>query len=223
MSIRMSMKAIWWAMLAVCACMVCACGNAAEQTHTEQVKQHQKKVVAPKKKTVHVYFFDGFKDALGKNTIKELDEVFDSVEFEGVIPYPDSAYYAPRNRYKADKLVRHIKALQKGTSDLEIGFASKDISAAVHGHDDFGIMGWTRISLKTAVVSTFRVKGANAQNRDFFKLVIHELGHTEGLQHCKNSRTCYMRDAKGTYHLHELTDFCPTCKAHLIKRGWHLR
>ena len=91
MSIRMSMKAIWWAMLTVCACMVCACGNATEQSHTEQVKQHQKKVVAPKKKTVHVYFFDGFKDALGKNTIKELDEVFDSVEFEGVIPYPDSA------------------------------------------------------------------------------------------------------------------------------------
>lgn len=60
------------------------------------------KSIEARKKTVHVYFFEGFDRKLGEKTIAQLNEVFDSVAFEGTIPLPDSAYYARNKRYKAD-------------------------------------------------------------------------------------------------------------------------
>lgn len=173
-------------------------------------------------KTIHVYFFEGFNKTLGNNTISELRQTFDSVSFEGVIPFPDSAYYAPRNRYKADKLVKHIRQLQASPSELVVGFSPKDISDRIHGYEDFGVMGWTRHSLHSSVVSTHRLADKSRLQSDFVKLVLHELGHADGLPHCKNSVSCYMRDANKKNHLPELDGFCDKCKTHLSKRGWNL-
>lgn len=174
------------------------------------------------KKTIHVYFFEGFNKSLGEKTLKELENTFDSVAFEGVIPFPDSAYYAPRNRYRADKLVRHLKQLQASTSDLVVGFSPRDISDSLHGYEDYGVMGWTRYALRTSVVSTYRLKKKTLQS-DFVKLVLHELGHADGLPHCKNSSSCYMRDANKQNHFPELDGFCDECKKYLTKRGWKLK
>lgn len=173
-------------------------------------------------KMVHVYFFEGFNQSIGEATINELKNIFDSVAFEGVISFPDSAYYAPRNRYRADKLIRHLRALQSSSSDLVIGFIPKDISCRVHGYEDFGVMGFTILPLHTAVVSTHRLKVKSRLQSDFLKLTLHELGHADGLHHCKNDSTCYMRDANGQNHFPELNGFCEKCQAHLAKRGWKL-
>lgn len=177
--------------------------------------------VAKPKKTVHVYFFEGFNKELGNKTIEELKNTFDSVAFEGVIPFPDSAYYAPRHRYKADKLVRHLRKLQ-ASSDLVVGFSPKDIADRVRNYDDFGVMGWTRVSLRASVVSTHRLAVKSRVQSDFLKLVLHELGHADGLPHCKNSTSCYMRDANMQNHFPELHGFCNKCNSHLTKRGWKL-
>jgi archaemetzincin len=56
----------------------------------------------------------------------------------------------------------------------------------------------------------------------FYKVAIHELGHTQGLPHCEN-KTCYMRDAEGGNPLEEEVDFCKTCKMFLKNRGWVLK
>ena len=171
-------------------------------------------------KIVHVYFFEGFDNSLGEVTMNELKHTFDSVAFEGIIPFPDSAYYAPRNRYKADKLIRHLRHMQSSPSELIIGFSSKDISCSVHGYNDFGVMGLTICPLHTAVVSTHRLAVKKRIQSDFLKLVLHELGHAEGLPHCTNDSTCYMRDANKQNHFPELNSFCEKCETHLAKRGW---
>lgn len=180
------------------------------------------KTASKRQKTVHVYFFEGFNKTLGNYTISELRQTFDSVSFEGVIPFPDSAYYAPRNRYKADKLVKHLRQLQASPSELVVGFSPKDISDRVHGYEDFGVMGWTRHSLHSSVVSTHRLADKSRLQSDFVKLVLHELGHADGLPHCKNSVSCYMKDANKQNHFPELDGFCDKCKTHLSKRGWNL-
>lgn len=180
------------------------------------------KTASKRQKTVHVYFFEGFNPSLGNSTVDELRQTFDSVSFEGVIPFPDSAYYAPRNRYKADKLVKHLRQLQASPSELVVGFSPKDISDRVHGYEDFGVMGWTRHSLHSSVVSTHRLADKSRLQSDFVKLVLHELGHADGLPHCKNSVSCYMRDANKQNHFPELDGFCDKCKTHLSKRGWNL-
>ena len=204
--------------MAVSMSMICSCSNKEESKET---KREDVKAVANTKKIVHVYFFEGFNKSLGDNTMKELKHTFDSVAFEGVIPFPDSAYYAPRSRYKADKLVKHLRQLQ-ASSELVVGFSSKDISDRVHGYEDFGVMGWTRISLHSSVVSTYRLSDKSRLQSDFVKLVLHELGHADGLPHCKNSVSCYMRDANKQNHFPELDGFCDKCKTHLSKRGWNL-
>lgn len=186
---------------------------------TEVLSVH-KELTTENAKTVHVYFFEGFDQSLGEVTINELKQIFDSVAFEGVIPFPDSAYYAPRSRYRADKLIRHIRTLQSSPSELVIGFSSKDISCRVHGYEDFGVMGLTIIPLYTAVVSTYRLKVKSRLQSDFLKITLHELGHADGLHHCKNDVTCYMRDANGQNHFPELDGFCERCEEHLLKRGW---
>lgn len=197
-------------------CFLCSCNN----SNTENQPTQKKSVKTEKK--IHVYFFEGFDTTLGNQTICQLENTFDSVVFEGVISFPDSAYYAPRNRYKADKLVKHLRHLQSSTSELVVGFCSKDISDRVHGYDDYGVMGWTRHSLRSSVVSTHRLADKSRLQDDFVKLVLHELGHGDGLPHCKYSSTCYMRDANKQNHFPELTGFCDKCTKHLIYKSWNI-
>lgn len=96
-------------------------------SNKEDAKETKTEVKAESQllKTAHVYFFEGFNQSHGNNTINELRQTFDSVSFDGLIPFPDSAYYAPRNRYKADKLVKHLRQLQASPSELVVGFSQK--------------------------------------------------------------------------------------------------
>ena len=201
------------------ACLLGSCNNNSK----DKVDAHKAKAEIKAKKTIHVYFFEGFNKYLGENTLNGLKETFDSVAFEGTIPFPDSAYYAPRQRYKADKLVKHLRHLQPSNSELVVGFSSKDISDKVHGYDDFGVMGWTRHSLRSSVVSTHRLADKSRLQEDFVKLVLHELGHADGLPHCRESSTCYMRDANRQNHFPELFGFCDKCTKHLKSKGWKLQ
>ena len=201
------------------ACFLASCNSNSK----EKVDAHKAKTEVMAKKTVHVYFFEGFNKSLGENTLNELKKTFDSVAFEGTIPFPDSAYYAPRQRFKADKLVKHLRQLQASSSELVVGFSPKDISDKVHGYDDFGVMGWTRHSLRSSVVSTHRLADKSRLQEDFVKLVLHELGHADGLPHCKESTTCYMLDANKQNHFPELFGFCNKCTKQLKSKGWKLQ
>ena len=203
------------------ACFLGSCNNNSKEKGDTPKAKTEVKVMA--NKTIHVYFFEGFNKSLGENTLNKLKETFDSVAFEGTIPFPDSAYYAPRQRYKADKLVKHLRQLQASNSELVVGFSPKDISDKVHGYDDFGVMGWTRHSLRSSVVSIHRLADKSRLQEDFVKLVLHELGHADGLPHCKKSTTCYMRDANKQNHFPELFGFCDKCTKHLKSKGWKLQ
>ena len=65
----------------------------------------------------------------------------------------------------------------------------------------------------------------NAQDlkdeKQFFKVAIHELGHTQGLPHCPE-KSCYMRDAEGGNPTDEEVEFCPKCKKHLRTKNWEI-
>lgn len=205
--------------LALATALLSSCGNN-KTPHTEDTESSSK---SQPTKVLHVYYYDGFNTTLGDMTIAQLKTVFDSVALEGTIPFPDSAYYMPRERYKADKLLKHQRALCPSKTNLVIGFSAKDISVAVHGYDDWGIMGLGSAKLKSCVISTYRLKNKENLKNDYYKLALHELGHCEGLPHCNHSETCIMRDANKRYILPQLTGFCPSCNAHLINRGWNLQ
>ena len=147
----------------------------------------------------------------------ELKKVYSKVQVKQPIPLPNYCKNYDKSRYRADSLIRYLK---NRTPDgyLTIGLTTRDISANKGNDADFGIMGLGYRPGKSCVASLFRLHGTNKLEK-LYKVSIHELGHTNGLPHCP-VKTCLMRNAEGKDHLNEEKEFCPSCKATLVKAGW---
>ncbi len=161
-----------------------------------------------------------FKD-INHETVAKVAEgirnVYPNVKVLDAIEFPENTYYKERNRYRADSI---IKFLNKETKEgfVTIGLTAKDISATRGKIRDFGIMGLGYRPGKACVASSFRLSKEN-RDEQFYKIAIHELGHTQGLPHCPE-KMCFMRDAEGKNPTNEETDFCKKCKTFLINKNW---
>ncbi len=115
-------------------------------------------------------------------------------------PLPKVAYFAPRDRYKADKLLDVLAADTPAKFTKVIGLTVRDVSTKKGKIDDWGIFGLGALGGRPCVVSTFRLRSGNATDEVFLvrlvKVVNHELGHTFGLDHCPTAG-CFMQDAGG--------------------------
>ena len=169
-----------------------------------------------------VILIQPFKD-LSEKDLKEVAEnikkIYPLVKVLEPIDFPENSYYKPRNRYRADSI---IKYLQDNTKNgfVTLGLTSKDISATKGKNPDFGLMGLGYKPGKACVASKFRLNKKN--NEQFYKVAIHELGHTEGLNHCPE-KSCFMRDAEGGNPTDEEKDFCKKCKNYLKMKNWKFK
>jgi len=161
--------------------------------------------------------FSGIDPLLTDSISRQIKRTGYNVFIKTAIALPTNAFYLPRNRYRADSLIRTLS--QPPNSDtLVIGLTEKDISATKGQVQDWGVMGLGYCPGTSCVVSTYRLSKQNLFQQAH-KIVLHELGHTQGLQHCP-VKGCYMRDAEGGNPLDEEKGFCTSCKAFLTKRGW---
>lgn len=163
---------------------------------------------------------------LGKFPKHEATLVFNEVQkansnviLRPNIPFPKSAFYELRNRYRADSLIR-ILSRHTGQDSIIIGLSDADISTTKDKVEDWGVMGLSYRPGNACVVSTYRLSKKNKAEQ-FYKVALHELGHTEGLDHCI-VKTCLMRDAEGGNPLDELYAFCPLCTKHLKAKNWKI-
>jgi archaemetzincin len=137
-------------------------------------------------------------------------------------PLPKAAYYRPRNRYRAEKLLEHLATLH-GDVFRVLGVTEVDISTTKGNTFDWGILGLASIDGQTCVLSAFRCRRsardrAHAEER-LGKTAVHELGHTFGLEHCPASG-CLMRDGGGTVLTTDgERDLCAGCRTKLRERG----
>ncbi|ASW76252.1 hypothetical protein IQ37_16755 [Chryseobacterium piperi] len=147
----------------------------------------------------------------------EIKKIYPNIKILDAIDLPENAYYKERKRYKADSI---IKFLSEKTEDgfITIGLTSKDISTTKGKIKDFGIMGLGYRPGKACVASNFRLNHKKIDEQ-FFKIAIHELGHTQGLKHCPE-KTCFMRSAEGKNPTDEEIDFCQKCKTFLKNKNW---
>ncbi|SIQ79872.1 Zn-dependent protease [Chryseobacterium sp. RU33C] len=146
-----------------------------------------------------------------------IKKVYPNVKVLDAIEFPENTYYKERSRYRADSIIKFLNNKTK-EGFVTIGLTAKDISATRGTIKDFGIMGLGYRPGKACVASNLRL---NKENRDeqFYKIAIHELGHTQGLPHCPE-KMCFMRDAEGKNPTNEETDFCKKCKTFLINKNW---
>lgn len=161
-----------------------------------------------------------FRDLKQETVVKvaeDIKKVYPKVKVLDAIDFPENTYYKERNRYRADSIIKFLNSKTK-EGFVTIGLTSKDISATRGKIKDFGIMGLGYRPGKACVASKFRLSKENSDEQ-FYKIAIHELGHTQGLPHCPE-KMCFMRDAEGKNPTNEETDFCKKCKTFLINKNW---
>ncbi|MEM6291459.1 MAG: archaemetzincin [Myxococcota bacterium] len=120
-------------------------------------------------------------------------------------PLPKAAWYAPRRRYRAEKLLDHLETLipaGEPASTRILGLTQKDISTTKGDFKDWGIFGLGNMPGQAAVLSSHRLrrKAKNAAHvrKRVVNTAIHEVGHTLGLDHCTEAaQRCPMQDAEG--------------------------
>ena len=172
-----------------------------------------------KSKVIVIQPLGDFKTEQSQLVFAEIKAINPNVVLRPNISFAENSYYKPRNRYRADSIIKSLKD-NIGKDSLIVGLSNHDISTTYKGVEDWGVMGLGYRPGKSCVVSDFRMSRKN-RNQQFYKVVLHELGHTEGLPHCE-TKTCLMRDAEGGNHLDEEKDFCVKCKNFLVNKGWNL-
>lgn len=159
--------------------------------------------------TILIQPFEDIKPKQLSEISENIRKVYPNIKVLKPIKFPENSYYQPRNRYRADSIIQFLK-FRTPKNSVTIGLTNKDISATKGKIADFGIMGLGYRPGSACVASSFRLNSKN-RNEQFYKIAIHELGHTQGLKHCPE-KTCFMRDAEGENHTDEETDFCKNCK-----------
>lgn len=170
-------------------------------------------------KVIVIQPLGSFKAEEAKKVFVEIKTINPNVVLRSNISFPENSFYKPRNRYRADSIIKKLKNTI-GEDSVIVGLSHYDISTTKNTIKDWGVMGLGYCPGKACVVSDFRLHVKN-KNQQFYKLVLHELGHTAGLPHCA-VKTCLMRDAEGGNPLDEEKDFCNNCKSFLKGKGWRL-
>ena len=194
-----------------------------QPSKTKLVVINKTKKSGPKKfrpSVVIIQPFSGVSGAQVNYIFKKLKKIIPQVVLNNPIALPQRAYYKTRNRYRADTLNLYLKERTKN-GYVTIGLTNKDISTDNGNIVDWGVMGLAYMPGKACTVSPFRLSKKNI-NEQFFKIAIHELGHTQGLDHCLNN-TCIMTDANGKNNTDREKGFCARCKSFLEKKGWNLK
>ncbi|MFT3841334.1 MAG: hypothetical protein QM723_30365 [Myxococcaceae bacterium] len=113
---------------------------------------------------------------------------------------PKEAWYAPRKRWRAEKLIEALKADPPKDAWKIVGLTEAEISTTKGDVYDWGIAGLGDINGPACVGSALLYrkfsKTRAVLERRFADNVVHELGHTLGMPHCE-SDGCVMADAKG--------------------------
>lgn len=170
-------------------------------------------------KVIVIQPLGNFQQKQSQKVFAEIKAINPKVVLMQNIEFPEKSFYKPRNRYRADSIIKNLKNTI-GKDSVIVGLSHFDISTTKNGIQDWGIMGLGYRPGKACVVSDFRLSPKN-KNEQFYKLVLHELGHTEGLPHCKE-KTCLMRDAEGGNPFDKEKSFCKDCKSFLKSKGWQL-
>ena len=169
--------------------------------------------------TILIQPFEDVKPKQLAEISENIRKIYPKIKILEPIDFPKNTFYQPRNRYRADSIIKYLRT-KTPNNCVTLALTNKDISVTKGKVADFGVMGLGYRPGKACVASSFRLNTKN-KNEQFYKIAIHELGHTQGLKHCPD-KTCFMRDAEGKNPTNEEKDFCQNCKKVLRSKHWKI-
>lgn len=143
------------------------------------------------------------------------------VRIEPARAFPTEAYYAPRHRWRAEKLLEAIDAKPPAGAWKVLAVTEAEISTTKDKYPDWRVAGLGNLGGRSCVVSAFIYKKHSRTRAELLRRLadtaVHEFGHTLGLDHCEVPG-CVMSDAEGK--VLESTDrstgqFCAKCRERL--------
>jgi archaemetzincin len=178
-------------------------------------------VAQPSRPRLALQPFDGFDLELIPELVRTIEQLY-AVQVEVLAPQdlPGTAYYPPRSRYRADRLLDGLAAECPERFAKIVGLSARDISTTKGRTQDWGIFGLADLGGRACVVSTWRLGRGKVEESRFLerlhKVVRHEVGHTLGLDHCV-ARHCLMQDAGGAIETvdRQRNDLCDSCRGAL--------
>jgi archaemetzincin len=188
-------------------------------TYIENESTRDVRYIISKPKVLLIQPLGDFNPQLARENLKSFKKNFSSTRLLPNIPLFSSAYYKPRDRYRADSILKFTR-YKYGIDTLMLLMTHRDISVTKNRIKDWGIMGLAHSPGRVCVVSTYRLNKSKLAEQ-LYKVSIHELGHTQGLPHCL-IKSCYMRDASGGNPLDEEIGFCASCKKVMENKGWRI-
>lgn len=152
-------------------------------------------------KTISLFPYQGFDTSLLATLQQQVAQFYHCpVNQLPSEPLPSFAFYAPRQRYKADSLL--VYQNNKAGNHFIVGLTHQDISTSKDKNPDWGVFGLGYCPGNTCVISIWRLKRASHSRQQLqerlLKVVLHELGHNLGLPHCSGNPECLLNDAGGT-------------------------
>lgn len=171
-------------------------------------------------KTLVLQPFEGFPESDIQYLVQRMKADYKgAVEVRKAIPLPVEYFNETRQRYNALSLLDFLKGrsvegeLLIGLTHRNMGYTKSDSQFL------YGIMGLSTMPSRACIVSSKLIYKHGVKQDNLYKVVVHEVGHSNGLPHCP-VKTCYLRDANGGNPLREETGFCASCKKSMNEKGW---
>lgn len=139
------------------------------------------------------------------------------------VALPAKAYYPPRKRYRAERLLEFLDTQIPADGTQILGLTGVDISTTKGRVKDWGVLGLGELPGTACVISSFRCRRGARDPRHaaerLAKVAVHEVGHTLGLPHCP-TRGCLMEDARGLVATSDREyDLCSRCRRLVAEAG----
>lgn len=180
-------------------------------------KELQQKVSMP---CIKIYCYGEVSEAKPKMLANELKKCYPRVELvRQHLDLPKEYYHQGRNRYSGTGLLKDLSRLRKGC--VVLGVTDEVIYKANEKSPTFGIFGVSPLGARVALISLTQPSGKKHTDDHLVKLMLHELGHSFGLNHCADEH-CFMVDAEHGNKFSQTPSFCKNCKQFLNEKGWEL-
>lgn len=213
-------KAIYKSLILLTCAMLMACQGGKGDTPSKDTVSKETVKQTAILRDISLYLYDDFSAQKAQMLADALKEVYPSVSIQKEsLVLPKEHYNKERNRYSGTGLLKDLTRFRKGNV---VGLTDEVIFKPNELSPTYGIFGVSPVGAYVAVISSTRPSGKQHNNDHLVKLMMHELGHSFGLNHCSNQH-CFMVDAEHGNKFSQTPSFCNECKAFLNNKGWDIK